>query len=172
MVEVSSSSTLVLSLLSAWTISSALHWAGVISRSWHLFPLNMSPLPMMTVFQKPNRFAWVTYPLLQKGYSCFWSDLFSLSFSWFIWEEKKSDRTACFPTMYCLDVTEHWGCHPSSASCMKPITITILLMSEDHTTEQHRSTVRTGVHLPPSVLFALKTGNKWKDNKMVLSQLR
>lgn len=55
---------------------------------------------------------------------------------------------------------------------MKPITITILLMSEDHTTEQHCSTVRMGVHLPPSVLFALKIGNKWKDNKMVLSELR
>lgn len=73
---------------------------------------------------------------------------------------KNSSGTAYFPTRYCLDVTEHQGCDHSSASCMKPIRITILLMSEDHATELPHSRISVRVHFPPSIVFALETGNK------------
>jgi len=42
-VDVWSSVTLVLALVSAWTVLSAVYWAGALSRSGHLLPLNLSP---------------------------------------------------------------------------------------------------------------------------------
>lgn len=42
-VDVSSSATLVLALVAAWTALSTVHWAGVFSMSGHLYPLNIIP---------------------------------------------------------------------------------------------------------------------------------
>lgn len=58
---------------------------------------------------------------------------------------------------------------------MKPIRITILLMSEDHGTEMHHSRINVRVLFSPSTIYALETGNIWKDKNYtvtVISELR
>lgn len=41
-------------------------------------------------------------------------------------------------------------------------------MSEDHTTELHHSRINVRVLFSPSTIFALETGNIWKDKNYTL----